>query len=994
MAIWSMTFGTIAFGQTVVQVVNNGPSANRVDLVILAEGYTSAEQSKFAMDVQQLLPFIFGQEAYLEYRNYFNVFRIDMVSNQSGADHPERNPPVFRDTAFDATYNCQGIQRLICVNTTKVNAAMASLSPNQRDMLLVLVNDTEYGGSGGFVAVASVHSAVVDLVLHEGGHSFGLLADEYGGPPPPACNSAVEPAEVNATRETVRSMIKWNAWIDAGTPIPTPGMTPGVPGLYQGAKYCDAGLYRPTYNSKMRALGVPFEQINVEQLVKRIYNLVSPLESSLPVAGSLTLVQGTGQSFSVVTTTPLTHALTVTWRVDGAVAGAGTAFNLNTAPLSPGPHTVAVEVRDSTGMVRNDPTGLLIETRAWNVTILSATTANLGLAIIDSPDPVTTGSVVTYNLTVSNGGPLAAANVVVTDNLPTGLTFASCDVSGGTGGVCGGSGNSRTISFASLASGASASITLTATVNCSVANGAVISNAATVTSTTSDPDPSNNSATATTTARTLPQISRQPQSLTRCLGQAAAFLVSTIGAGHTFQWRKGGNPIIGETSNVLLISVVGAGDAGTYDVVVTSACGISTTSTAATLTISQNCDLVDLQFYPLPQPIRLLDTRAGFTGCDSPNGQIPGGTSRTQTIAGRTCGGVTIPANARAITGNITTVQSGGGFLTLYPSDATRPLVANSNYGPNEILNNVFTVGLGAGDGAFNIYVTTNTDVVVDVTGYYAPPSTAGLYFHPLPRPVRLLDTRANQAACYTPNAPLPGVTETSQQATGPCAGLTIPANAKAIIGNATTVNPQGPQGSYQFFTLFPSDAARPTVASSNYLAGQVMNGPFTVGLSSTGAFKIYPTTQTELVIDISGYYSPDVVDVNGIGLLFHPLTRPVRLLETRPGFNGCYKTNSQLVAESTRTQPARGVCDSLTIPANAAGIIGNATVVQPLAGGWLTFFPSDAAKPTVAQSNYSAGQVFNRHFIVGLGGADGAFNIFTKATTHLVIDLSGYFAP
>ncbi|MFN0087489.1 MAG: hypothetical protein ACKVX9_19015, partial [Blastocatellia bacterium] len=126
----------------------------------------------------------------------------------------------------------------------------------------------------------------------------------------------------------------------------------------------------------------------------------------------------------------------------------------------------------------------------------------------------------------------------------------------------------------------------------------------------------------------------------------------------------------------------------------------------------------------------------------------------------------------------------------------------------------------------------------------------------------------------------------------------------------------------------------------------------------------------------------------------YYPLARPVRLLETRPNFNGCYTTSAQLIAESTRTQPARGVCDGLTVPANAAGIIGNATVVGPLAGGWLTFFPSDAAKPTVAQSNYTTGQVFNRHFIVGLGSADGAFNIFTKATTHLVIDLSGYFAP
>ena len=139
-------------------------------------------------------------------------------------------------------------------------------------------------------------------------------------------------------------------------------------------------------------------------------------------------------------------------------------------------------------------------------------------------------------------------------------------------------------------------------------------------------------------------------------------------------------------------------------------------------------------FYPLPQPIRLLDTRVGQSGCDAPGMLISGGTSRTQTAAGRTCDGITIPANAAALTGNITTVDSGGGFLTLYPGDAERPLVANSNYGPNEVLNNAFTVKLGASGpnaGAFKIFATTNTEVVVDVTGYFAPPGTH-IYEYPV----------------------------------------------------------------------------------------------------------------------------------------------------------------------------------------------------------------------------------------------------------------------
>ncbi len=397
-----------------------------------------------------------------------------------------------------------------------------------------------------------------------------------------------------------------------------------------------------------------------------------------------------------------------------------------------------------------------------------------------------------------------------------------------------------------------------------------------------------------------------------------------------------------------------------------------------------------LMFYPLPRPLRILDTRVGGTACDTPGQKITGGTSRLQTAAGRTCDSISIPASARALTGNITTVQSGGGFLTLYPSDTTRPTVANSNFQANQVLNNVFTVGLGAGDGAFNIYVTTDTDVVVDITGYYAPPGAGGLYFHPLPSPVRMLETRSGQPGCDTPGAPIAAGVERIQQGRVFCNGITIPSNAAALVGNATTVGPGG-QG---FLTLYPGDAAtRPLAASSNFGSGQTMNGPFAVGLGPDGTFKIYSSVTTNLVVDVLGYYSPDAVDLNGPGLLFTPLPRPVRLLETRMGQPGCYTPNAALLAGSTRIQPAVGTCDGMTVGATAQAIVGNATVVFPASNGFLTFWPSSASQPFTANSNYQTGQVFNRHLTVGLG-VDGAFKIFTSAATELVIDVSGYFAP
>lgn len=398
-----------------------------------------------------------------------------------------------------------------------------------------------------------------------------------------------------------------------------------------------------------------------------------------------------------------------------------------------------------------------------------------------------------------------------------------------------------------------------------------------------------------------------------------------------------------------------------------------------------------LMFYPLARPIRLLDTRPGFMGCDAPGAPIQGGTARTQ-FARRTCDGLTVPPNAQALTGNITTVESEGGYLTLYPSDAAQPLVASSNYTANEIVNNVFTVGLGNADGAFKIFALNTTHVVVDVSGYFAPPSAHGLFFHPLPHPVRLLETRPEQpVGCYRPGLPLTAGGIRTQPARGLCDGLTIPANAQAIIGNATVVATQG----IGYLTLWPANAAQPLVANGNYVNHDTINTPFTVGLAPTGEFNIFTLAQTHLVVDVLGYYSTEASDQNGLGLLFTPLARPVRLLETRPGLPvGCFKPGMPLPGGAETLQTARGLCDGLTIPPAALGVVGNATVVQPAGIGFLTLWPSTATRPLVATSNYTPGEIGNRHFIVGLGSADGAFKLYTHATTHLVIDLSGYFAP
>ena len=98
----------------------------------------------------------------------------------------------------------------------------------------------------------------------------------------------------------------------------------------------------------------------LEQLVKRIYDFVSPFDSATPAPGGVMLTQGQTQAFSVTTPLPFTHDLTITWKVDGQQQGAGPTFNLNSSVLSLGDHEVRVFISDPTTMVRSDQ-GQVIE---------------------------------------------------------------------------------------------------------------------------------------------------------------------------------------------------------------------------------------------------------------------------------------------------------------------------------------------------------------------------------------------------------------------------------------------------------------------------------------------------------------------------------------------------------------------------------------------------------------------------------------------------------
>ncbi|HZI86786.1 MAG TPA: Calx-beta domain-containing protein, partial [Pyrinomonadaceae bacterium] len=167
-------------------------------------------------------------------------------------------------------------------------------------------------------------------------------------------------------------------------------------------------------------------------------------------------------------------------------AGGNLTFNRVGMPAIPAGRFITATATDPTG--NTSEFSQCLQARAAN--------ADLSINMFDSPDPVGAGSTLTYTVTLTNNGPERAESIVVTDNLPAEVTFISCTAAGG--GVCGGTGNSRTVTFSSLAPGDMVNITLVTGVNSSV-SGVTISNTAMVSSAATDPNPNNNSVTITTT---------------------------------------------------------------------------------------------------------------------------------------------------------------------------------------------------------------------------------------------------------------------------------------------------------------------------------------------------------------------------------------------------------------------------------------------------------------------------------------------------------------
>ncbi|QRM88057.1 T9SS type A sorting domain-containing protein [Lacinutrix sp. WUR7] len=344
-----------------VTIKNSGDDNNRINLVILSEGYQTSELPQFEIDATNFMNDFFAEEPFASYENYFNVHILKVPSNESGSTHPGTAadessyniPTLIVDSYFDTTYDYYNVHRLLYTESQATISTVLANNFQTFDQALILVNSPHYGGSGGTYPIASTGQDGGEIAIHEIGHSFADLKDEYY----PGDNQVAE--AINMTQETDPSLVKWKNWIGIE----------GI-GIYSHTGTTEAPSWkRPHQGCKMRYLGYPFCAVCKEGIIEKIHLLVSPLDSYLPT--ETTISDPTfplAFQINTIQTLP-TNTLENTWTLNtNSFATNVNSVNLQESDLSAGTNTLTAVVHDATTLINVDShESLHVATVTWTI---------------------------------------------------------------------------------------------------------------------------------------------------------------------------------------------------------------------------------------------------------------------------------------------------------------------------------------------------------------------------------------------------------------------------------------------------------------------------------------------------------------------------------------------------------------------------------------------------------------------------------------------------
>ncbi len=245
----------------IITVLKNGPAHSKVDIVFLSEGYTQDEFKLFKKDLKERADLFFSVEPYRSNRNRFNLYGVFRPSQQSGVDEPGKQ--VYRNTILNASYNALGLSRYLLTEDNRSVRDMAGQVPY--DAIFIMVNSKRYGGGGIYnqYAVFTAHSPATELVfVHEFGHSFAGLADEYYNSEVAYTDfypKGVEPTEPNITALLDPHRLKWVNEVNPGKAVPT---------YWNKNEYDKLSVHRQSLRRRLHRLQLSGDSLKVQNQLK------------------------------------------------------------------------------------------------------------------------------------------------------------------------------------------------------------------------------------------------------------------------------------------------------------------------------------------------------------------------------------------------------------------------------------------------------------------------------------------------------------------------------------------------------------------------------------------------------------------------------------------------------------------------------------------------------------------------------------------------------
>ena len=374
---------------------------------------------------------------------------------------------------------------------------------------------------------------------------------------------------------------------------------------------------------------------------------------------------------------------------------------------------------------------------------------------------------------------------------------------------------------------------------------------------------------------------------------------------------------------------------------------------------------VPLQFVAIT-PCRVVDTRRANGPFGGPTLQAQ--TSRSFTIPEGACN--VLATNLAAYSLNVTVVPRPTlGYLTIWPTGQTQPKISTLNSPDGRVKANAAIVPAGT-NGAVSVFATDNTDVILDIDGYFVPATSSTLAFFPL-TPCRVVDTRWTAGDLGGPTL------KAGKERDFPLleSSCNIPGSAQGYSLNFTVV----PHPTLGYLTVWPTGQSQPTVSTLNDTKGVVVANAAIVPAGTGGNISVYPTDNTDLIVDIDGYFAPSTAGQDPLSLYTLP---PCRALDTRKGSG----TFSGMIPVPVLASPCN-------VPSAQAYVL-NATVI-PYGGhsmGYLSLWPDAESQPVVSTLNAPDGTVTSNMAIVPT--LNGSIDAYAQNPTDLVLDIFSYFAP